>query len=255
VLAGGSYLLRGFGLWRRRPGLMALGMLPALIVFVVLATGLVLLALNLGDLASWLTPFADDWADTARTWLRLGVAVVVLVAALALVTVSFTGLTLMVGDPFYERIWRETELMLGGAVPEGDLGLGRAIRDGAVVIAIGAATGAVVLALGFVPVIGAVAGAVLGFAVAGRVLAAELIARPLEARGLDRAARKALLRPHRSRVLGFGLATQVFFLVPLGAIVVMPAAVVGATMLAREVLGERPALSGRGQARTAPGAS
>ena len=79
-------------------------------------------------------------------------------------------------------------------------------------------------------------GAVLGFVVTGRVLAGELVARPLEARGLDRAQRTALCRPHRSRVLGFGLATQVFFVIPLGAIVVMPAAVVGATMLGRDLV-------------------
>jgi CysZ protein len=206
----------------------------------VLVTGLVLLLLNLGDLATWLTPFADDWDDTARELLRLGVALVLVVAALALSAMSFTGLTLMVGEPFYQRIWRETELMLGGAVPEGELGLVKAVRDGAVMILIGVGTAAVVLALGLLPLVGAVAGAVLGFVVAGRVLAHELIARPLEARGMDRAARTVLLRSHRRRVLGFGLATQVFFLVPLGAIAVMPAAVVGATMLARDVLGEQP---------------
>ncbi len=72
--------------------------------------------------------------------------------------------------------------------------------------------------------------------VAGRALAGELLSRPLEARGLDRRARAALLRPHRGRVLGFGAATQVFFLIPLGAIAVMPAAVAGATMLARDLL-------------------
>lgn len=241
MLAGGSYLLRGFGMWRRRPGLMVLGMVPALIVFVLLATALVLLLLNLADLASWLTPFADDWDDTARTWLRLGVALVLVVAAVALSAMSFTGLTLMVGEPFYERIWRETEAMLGGAVPDGNLGLARAVKDGIVMILIGVATAAVVLALGFLPLVGAVAGAVLGFVVSGRILAAELIARPLEARGMDRVARKALLRPHNRRVLGFGLATQAFFLVPLGAIAVMPAAVVGATMLARDVVAPGPA--------------
>jgi len=238
VIAGSSYLLRGFGMWRRRPGLMVLGMLPALLVFAVLVTLLVLLLLNLGDLASWLTPFADDWDDTVRGLLRLGLALVLVVAALALSAMSFTGLTLMVGEPFYHRIWRETELMLGGVVPEGELGLARAVRDGAAMILIGVGTAAVVLALGLLPLVGAVAGAVLGFVVAGRVLAHELIARPLEARGMDRAARTSLLRSHRPRVLGFGFATQVFFLVPLGAIAVMPAAVVGATMLARDVLGE-----------------
>lgn len=244
MVGGGTYLVRGFGMWRRRPGLMVLGMVPALLVFAVLATALVLLLLNLGDLSSWLTPFADDWGDAARGLLRVGLSLVLLIAAFSLSAMSFTGLTLMVGEPFYERIWRETERMLGGAVPAGDLGLVRAVKDGVVMIAIGVVTAVVVLVIGFLPVVGALAGAVLGFVVAGRVLAAELISRPLEARGLDRAARAAFLKPHRSRVLGFGLATQVFFVVPLGAIVVMPAAVVGATMLARELFGEsNPQLS------------
>jgi CysZ protein len=35
-------------------------------------------------------------------------------------------------------------------------------------------------------------------------------------------------------VLGFGVATQLWFLVPLGGVLVMPAAVAGATILARE---------------------
>lgn len=242
MVEGGGYLLRGFGTWRRRPRLMLLGMVPALLVFALLATALVLLLLNLGDLSSWLTPFADDWSETARWLLRVGLAVVLVVAAVALSAMSFTGLTLIVGDPFYERIWRETELMLGGELPDGDLGLGRAVKDGTVLVLIGAATAVVVLVIGFLPVVGAVAGAVLGFVVSGRFLAAELVSRPLEARGMDRAARTALLRQHRTRVLGFGLATQAFFVVPLGAIVVMPAAVAGATMLARELLDaqERP---------------
>ena len=233
---GASYLLRGFGMWRRRPVLMLLGMVPALLVFLMLGAALLLLLLNLGDLASWLTPFADDWGDGLRGLLRVGLAVVLVAAALAASAMTFTGLTLIVGEPFYERIWRETELMLGGSAPDGDLGFGRAVKDGVVMILIGVATAAVMLVIGLLPVVGAVAGAVLGLAVSGRVLAAELVSRPLEARGLDRVARTALMRPHRSRMLGFGLATQACFVVPLGAIVVMPAAVVGATMLGRDLL-------------------
>jgi CysZ protein len=241
MTSGAGYLLRGFGMWRRRPGLMVLGMVPALVVFLVLGAALVLLVLNLGDLASWLTPFADDWGDTAQDLVRIGLAVVLVVAALALSAISFTGLTLIVGEPFYQRIWHETELMMGGTAPDGELGLGRAVKDGVVMILIGIATAVVLFVIGFLPVVGAVVGAVLGFVVSGRVLATELLSRPLEARGMDRAARKAFLRPHRSRVHGFGMATQVCFLVPLGAIAVMPAAVVGATMLARELVEATPA--------------
>ena len=167
---------------------------------------------------------------------------VLLVAALALSAISFTGLTLIVGDPFYERIWRETELMLGGTRSRRRprLRSGRS-RTALVMILIGVATAAVLFVIGFLPVVGAIAGAVLGFVVSSRVLGAELLSRPLEARGMDRAARKAFLRPHRSRVHGFGMATQACFLVPFGAIAVMPAAVVGATMLGRELVDAAPA--------------
>jgi CysZ protein len=78
----------------------------------------------------------------------------------------------------------------------------------------------------------------VGLVVSGRLLASELVARPLEARGLDRAARRELLRRNRAGMLGFGVATQAFFLIPLGAILVMPAAVVGATSLSRDLLGQ-----------------
>ena len=44
------------------------------------------------------------------------------------------------------------------------------------------------------------------------------------------------MRGRRARILGFGVATQLCFLVPLGAIITMPAAVAGATVLARSLL-------------------
>jgi CysZ protein len=70
--------------------------------------------------------------------------------------------------------------------------------------------------------------------VASRLVALELTARPLEARGLDRSRRLRMLRAHGPRLLGFGVAVHLFYLVPGGQIAVMPAAVVTATLLARE---------------------
>jgi CysZ protein len=247
VARGASYLLKGFGMWRTRPGLMLLGMLPALLVLLVVGAALVGLVLTVGDLVAWGTPFADDWG-AVRTVLRLGLSLLVLVGAVVLASATFTGLTLAVGDPFYERIWRETERMLGGDVPDHGPGFWRAVRDGLVLTGYGVLTALALVVIGVLPVVGAVLGAVLGFLVAGRVLAGELLGRPLEARGLDRAARRDLLRGHRPLVLGLGLATQAFFLIPLGAVAVMPAAVAGSTMLARELLapaGESPSRSAR----------
>jgi CysZ protein len=46
------------------------------------------------------------------------------------------------------------------------------------------------------------------------------------------------LRAHRPLALGFGVAVFLSFLVPLGAILLMPAAVAGAALLTRRTLGQ-----------------
>ena len=65
---------------------------------------------------------------------------------------------------------------------------------------------------------------------------------PFERRGLYYRHRKQALRQNRMMTLGFGSATFLSFLIPFMAVIVMPAAVVGATLLARRILGpeDRP---------------
>ncbi|MBM0124907.1 EI24 domain-containing protein [Pimelobacter simplex] len=237
---GARYLLRGLRLWRERPALMLLGIVPALIVAAFVAAALVVLVLYADDVVGWATPFADDWDDAVRGLFRGALYVLVLVGAVMLAIVTFTGLTLAVGDPFYEKIWKEVELSLGGDVPDRGVGWIRGAIDGLVLVALGIGTAIVVFVVGLLPVIGTVVGAVLGLVVAGRLLAGELVSRPLEARGMDRAARAALMRRHRGAMLGFGVCVQACFFVPFGGILVMPAAVAGATYLAREALEGQP---------------
>ena len=52
------------------------------------------------------------------------------------------------------------------------------------------------------------------------------------------AAAYRLLRAHRPLTLGFGVTVFVSFLIPLGAILLMPAAVAGAALLTRRALGQ-----------------
>jgi CysZ protein len=47
-----------------------------------------------------------------------------------------------------------------------------------------------------------------------------------------------VLRRHRWLALGFGVAVFLCFLIPLGAVLLMPAAVAGATLLTRRVHGQ-----------------
>lgn len=245
-LDGAACLGRGWRLLRERPTLLLLGMVPALIVWLVLVAAFLLLVLNLGDVAAWMTPFADGWAEPVRRTVRFLVGLALVVGAVLLWTATFTGLTLTVGDPFYERIWRACEDMLGPVKLGDGLGFWHSALDGLKLALVGLMTSLLVLLSGFIPVLGPVLGIVLGLLLSGRLLARELLGRPLEARGLDREAQRILLEPHRRRVLGLGVATQACFFVPLGGVLVMPVAVAAATVLARDVLPDErgPAYAG-----------
>jgi CysZ protein len=73
--------------------------------------------------------------------------------------------------------------------------------------------------------------------VAGWILAVELTGVPFQRRGQRLRDRRAALRGHRPMALGFGAAVFVCFLIPLGAVLLMPAAVAGGTLLSRRALG------------------
>ena len=249
---GVADLASGFGLWRRRPGLMALGLVPAAVVGVLFLAGLVTLAVFLPAIAEALTPFADAWPAVWLTIVRIAAGTAVFAAALVVVAVSFTALALIVGEPFYDRIWRAVEEDAGSTDLDAAYGFWRSAVDALALVARGLGVALVAGLGGLVPVIGAPLGAVLGVALTGWLLADELTSRALTARGLDRRARRRLLRAHRARVLGFGVATQLCFLVPLGAVAVMPAAVAGATGLAQAMLRTAP---GSGESSASPAAA
>jgi CysZ protein len=243
--AGFGTLVRGFGLWRTHPRLLALGLVPAAISFVVLAAALIPLGLSLGGITAGMTPFADGWIAGWRDALRVALGIVLFIAAAVLSGLVFTALTLTIGDPFYQRIWREVERSLGGPEPTGETGFWSTVGEGLRLILLGALVALLTLVLGFIPLIGGVLATVAGVLLSGRLLARELTGRAFDARGLDHDARLRLLGAGRARVLGFGVATQLCFMVPLGAVVTMPAAVAGSTMLAR-ALTDRADVDGSG---------
>ncbi len=240
-IGGVGLLGRGFAHWRRRPGLMALGLVPAAIVGLLFLGGIVALSASLPALTEAMTPFADGWPGLWATVFRIAVGTALLGAALVLVAVSFTALTLLVGDPFYERIWRTVEKDAGSPEFAEDYGFWRSVADGLSLIARGIGIAVLAALIGLIPVVGGVVSTVFAVLFTGWLIADELTSRALTARGLTRRARKELLRRGRARVLGFGVATQLCFLVPLGAVATMPAAVAGATLLARSLLDPGPA--------------
>lgn len=246
---GVGYLLRGIGWVARHPAQWLFGLIPALIVLAVYVAALVFLAYRIDDLAGWATGFADGWSDAARTSLRVVAGIALYGSALFLAIITFTAVTLLVGDPFYEAIAVRVEESQGGAPPEPDVPLlvqiGRAVKDALILAAVALVFAVVFFACGFLPVVGQTVVPVVAALVSGYFLAGELTSIALERRGLRRRDRFARLKADRPLAVGFGAATFVVFLIPLGAVLAMPGAVAGGTLLARERLaGEPPADAG-----------
>ena len=234
---GGFVVLgRGFAFWRRRPGLMALGLLPAALVGLGMIALLVTLAWNLQRIGITVTGFADNWDPIATGVLRVIVAIAIFAGALVLSAFAFTAVTLIAGEPVYAKIWREVELALGDFPEAKEPGFWRSVGDAGRLVLQAIVLAIVVGILGLIPYVGPPIAAVLAFLLSGRIIALELTARPLEARGMTREQRKAVLRTRNPRLIGFGVAVHFFYGIPLGAVLVMPAAVVGATILARHAI-------------------
>ena len=239
---GVSLYLRGFRMWARSPGLMALGAVPALVV------GLVFLGMLVGALfwapgvAAWLTPFAEAWEPAVRDATRVVVAIALVAAVVAVGVMTFAGVTLAVAAPFVERISQLTERRLGGVREPVEEPFWRAVRrgvgDGLTLIGIGVLTGALVFLLGLIPVVGGVLGWVTGALVGGRALAVDLTGTAGDARGIPLRERRRLLGRRRALSLGFGVCAYLTFLVPGGAVIGTPAVAVGGTLLLRELVGE-----------------
>jgi CysZ protein len=248
-------VLRGIGLFLGTPGVRLLGILPVLLAGLVVLTLLGLLVAYLDQLAHAITPFADRWDESTRSLVRVGAGLALLLGSTAVLVVSFTVIAQIIGQPFYERISDRIEHQLG-AVPAGAdapwwrsfpraslesalmLALTLARTSPLLLLALTLACTAPLFLLGLFPVLGQTVVPVLQALVAGFFLAVELLAIPLERRGLHLAERLRFVWRHRAQTLGFGVTAFLLFLVPLMNVLAMPGAVVGATLLVRRLSGD-----------------
>ncbi|MFJ3587236.1 EI24 domain-containing protein [Streptomyces sp. NPDC090231] len=240
--AGFSHLVNGQRWVVRHGRWLGIGLIPGLITLVVYAGALVGLGYGADDLAAWATPFADDWSSPWLGLLRNTLTVLVFAFGLFLAVITFTAVTLLVGQPFYEALSEEVDRAEGGEAPESGLPLWRELwisaRDSVRILVRVALYGMLLFAFGFVPVAGQTVVPLIGFCVTGYFLAEELTAVALQRRGMVLKDRLVLLRGRKLLILGFGVPLGLAFLVPFVAVFLMPGAVAGATLLARELVGE-----------------
>ncbi|MFI1719773.1 EI24 domain-containing protein [Streptomyces sp. NPDC020489] len=243
--AGFSYLLKGQRWVARHGKQYGFGLVPGLITLVLYAAALVALAIWGEDFVVWATPFADDWSSPWLGLFRGFLTVVLWALALLLSVLTFTAVTLLIGQPFYENLSEKVDRDVSpdGTAPESGLPLWRELlisaRDSLRILVRAALWGVLLFALGFVPFLGQSVVPVLGFFVTGFFLTEELVAVAMQRRGVELRDRLALLRSRKTLVWGFGTPLAVAFLVPFVAVFLMPGAVAGATLMARELLGEQ----------------
>ncbi|MEV5648895.1 EI24 domain-containing protein [Nocardia sp. NPDC052254] len=241
---GLGYLIRGQRWVASHRRQFGLGLLPGLIATVLYLAILVVLICFAGDLASWATPFAADWSTPWSGVLRGTLAVLLVLLGLFLAVITFTAVTLVIGQPFYEALSEAVDRSLSadGHAPESGLPMWWeiwiGIRDGIRILVRATIWGVMLFAAGFLPLIGQTVVPVLGVAVTGFFLAQELTAVAMARRGVQLREQLAMLRSHRMLVWGFGIPLAAVFLVPFVAVLLMPGAVAGATLLARELCGD-----------------
>ncbi|MCX4525722.1 MULTISPECIES: EI24 domain-containing protein [unclassified Streptomyces] len=251
-LAGGfGHLLAGQRWVFRHGRWLGFGLLPGLVSLVLYTGALIGLGYGADDLTAWATPFADGWSSPWLGLFRGFLTGLVFCLGLFLAVITFTAVTLLIGQPFYESLSEQVDRTEGGAVPESGLSLGRELwisaRDSLKVLCRVALYGILLFALGFIPVVGQTVIPAIGFCVSGYFLTEELTSVALQRRKVELAERLELLRSRRMLVLGFGVPLVLAFLVPLVAVFLMPGAVAGATLMARELTGEDSASGEAGQ--------
>ncbi|MEW1550987.1 EI24 domain-containing protein [Streptomyces tsukubensis] len=242
---GFGYLMKGQRWVGGRGRWLGLGLLPGLLTLVLYLGALVGLAFGADDFVAWTTPFADGWSSPWLGIFRGTLTALTLGLGLFLAVITFTAVTLLVGQPFYESLSEEVDRSEGGEVPQSGNSFWRDLwisaRDSVRIVLRVAVYGVILFALGFIPVLGQTVVPVLGFCVTGYFLAEELTAVALQRRGMLLKDRLRLLRGRRMLTLGFGVPLALAFLVPFVAVFLMPGAVAGATLMARELAPVPPA--------------
>jgi len=242
--SGVRMLGEGFALMARHKRLWLIGMLPALLAFVLVTGAIILIGVWAGDLVAWATPFADEWDPATRDGLRLASTVVLMLAVIGVAVITFSAITLLIGGPFYEYIAEQIEDRIGNKPPGYHASwprmFVRGLRDSALLVSLSVVLTLPLFCLSFVPLVGQTVIPVVAACVGGWILAMELVGVPFHRRGLRLGDRYRALRTRPGLALGFGVPTYLLCAIPLVAIVVIPVATAGGTLLARAVLNGGP---------------
>lgn len=230
-LSGPAYLFEGLRLLRQ-PGLRRYVVLPVL-------GNLVIFALAALSIYYGIDYVFDAWVPERLSWLRWLLLPLLALGLLAIGMFAFAMLANVLLSPFLGALSGQVDELMGGrpAPPSkgffADLAEDFKVQLRRLGYALLCLLG--VFVLGWVPVLQILAPP-LGVLVTSWLLAVEYAGNPLGNRRWSLADQLGLLRAHRWTVLGFGLASFALTLVPVLNLLIVPASVVGITLLVRDRL-------------------
>lgn len=230
---GLGYLAEGFRLIRQ-PGLRLFVVIPLIlniILFAVLFWGM---GEGFAVLVSWAMSWLPDWAWLQVLepvfWLLYGVVVLLILAY------GFVMIANLIGSPFYGYLSELTEKHLTGQTPQLDDSWGQILKDipralfregHKIVYYLPRAL--VLLVIGIIPVVNIVA-ALLWFLFNSWMMALQYVDYPADNHRTSFGELRRELARRRLTALGFGLPVALMAMVPVLNLVLVPAAVCGASV-------------------------
>lgn len=225
-----AYLLRG---WRliQQPGLRRYALAPLAINLLVFATATALAIWQFNRVIAWSQSQLPQWLD----WLAWLLWPVFIVAVVLIFAYTFTLLANLIAAPFNSVLAARVEARLSGTSPQGpERGL---VREAGVAVVnecrkLGyfAVRALPLFVLMLIPGLGVLA-APLWLLLSAWFLGMEYLDYPMGNHGFSFPQVRAAARQAPLAVLGFGSLILLVTTLPLANLVVMPAAVAGATQL------------------------
>lgn len=240
-LRGARMYWRGARTWSSDPALMALGLIPGLITAWLFVAAFVAMVLWLDSLSNWIaTLLVGDGG--AHALVQMAAALGVVGATVLIVVYGFVAVTSVIGQPFFERLSHTVDDRLGPVANGPDwpwwLNAAKGVGEGLRLALVTIPASLALLLLGLIPFVGTAVAWTLGALIGGWFVALEFTAVPFERRGLRLRDRRRILARRRAQTVGFGAMAFVMSAFAPLAVLMMPSAVAGGTLLARAALDE-----------------
>jgi len=236
-VAGAGYVMKGFRMIRR-PGLRRYFVAPIILNILVFA-GLTWYGIDrVTALVARYLPESGGWWIGALAFVA---TVLVGLAFLVLIFFSFTLLLNLIGSPFNDLLAEKVEANLNGESAGPSYGMTGLVRNIATSIKSEVKKyvyfillGLLVLVTAWIPGVNLLVAPVLSVLVGGWMMALEYLAYPMAVQNQSFPAVRKWAASNFLLSLGFGLTVLLFTVTPLINLLIMPAAVAGATLMWHE---------------------